>query len=232
MTNSNDWASPEVVRLAESCGLATDTVCAVLQHSQGLVAAARLLRPEQAWAAFGTSAADPWSSAPNWLVWLSAPVWTPRSASTRPVPARDGTLSLRYIGDGLPVVVLALFAEAETIVVAVPVWDAQARDWLYDIVTRQSFSLVIEPCEAGDPTFVRGRFQLPQRTVQDLFDFEFSVDGPDRGHALRSAAVIAMAVRDGREPLNCRDAHQQAVGVVTGNLADLSELAVLQSLLE
>lgn len=227
MTYCQGRVAPEVARLARTCRLPPSSVGALLTRAGGWLVAARLLRPDEAQEGFGILEPSPGGGVPDWLIWLPMPPRTSTAAYLRSAPVVGGKLSVRFIGDGLPVVVLALISQTQAIVVAVPMWDARASSWLHSIVERQHARLVIEPVGADNPTVLEGRFHLPRESARDLFEFECSVDDADRGHALRSAAVIALLVRSECEP-HGRPAGQRAVvGVVTGNPADFGELAVL-----
>lgn len=228
--NNSVRLEPEVVRLAETCGLTPPAVHALLVQARGSVAAARLMHRDEVWAALDLSAAGAAESAPDLAIWLPVQMQTKSGASAKQGQFSGSTLSVRYIGEGLPVLVLALVAEPETMAVAIPMWDAHARAWLHGIVSPQRFSLVIEPFDGGRPTFLTGQVQLPRSAVKELFEFEFSVDGPDRGHALRAAAVMAMVAANRRECHGPRADQRLAVGVVTGSLADLFALDELQRL--
>ena len=225
--------SPELVRLAETCHLTPAAARDIASRVRCPVVAARILSAEEVREQYGIATGDQAGAHPTGAIWLPVPSWSARDSSAHREDSRDGLLAIRYIGDGLPVIVLALTSEDADIVVAVLLWDTCAMRWLGGIVERQEFILVLEPADGGEPGAITGRFRLAPDVVRKMFEFEFSVEESERGHALRAAALMAIAATMAREELGTNGTEVSkpvVVGVVTRHVLDLGEMAALQTL--
>lgn len=220
----------ELIRLADTCRLTPAVAQQVMAGATLPVVAARILSANEVCEQFGSMSTLSESERPAGAIWLPVPSQATGTFPESEPQEREGSLALRYLGDGLPVVVLTLTSESVTLVIAVLLWDAKAKRWLQDSIERRAFRLVVEPADGGQSSFVNGVFQLPHNAVSGLLDFDFSVDESDRGHALRAAALTALATQNrhgesGKD--RCSGSRQTLVGVVTGGISDLGEIAAL-----
>ncbi|MEY8688994.1 MAG: hypothetical protein AB9M53_03825 [Leptothrix sp. (in: b-proteobacteria)] len=131
----------------------------------------------------------------SWMLWTetSHNVDAPAELSLHKQLSAQGTLGVRWLGEGLPLLCVTLTSLGCVVRLGVLLWSPGARNWLHDTLNGRRLNVLLEG-KSGSTSLHTGDIEFTGRDLHDLLDLEYSVEPHDRGHALQAAALVLMSL--------------------------------------